>query len=55
MFNDRDRLHRVVKEGAQRVTMLVAWFMANIEDPKARRYTYATFPSYYVWSKGIRK
>jgi len=55
IFNDRDRLHRAVEEGAQRVTTLIGWFIANIEDAKARRYTYATFPSYYVWNKGMRK
>jgi len=35
--------------------MLIGWFIVNIEDTEARRYTYATFPFYYVWNKGIRK
>ena len=55
IFDDRDRLHRVVEEGAQRITMLIGWFIVNSEDPEARRYPYATFPSYYVWNKGMRK
>ena len=55
VFNNHDELHSVMEEGGHRVTVLIGWFIVNIEDTNARHHTYATFPSYYVWNKGMRK
>jgi len=52
VFNDHDELYKVIEEGAHRVTMLIGWFIANLKDIEARRYTYAAFPKYSVWNKG---
>jgi len=55
VFNDRNELHQVVNAAREKVTMLIGWFTTNIEDIEARRYTYATFPSYYIWNKALKK
>ena len=55
VFIFHDELYKVVEEGAQGFTMLIGWFIANVEDIEAKGYTYATFPKCYVWNKGQRK
>jgi len=35
--------------------MLMYWFIANIKDIEARRYTYAAFLTCYVWKKELKK
>jgi len=55
VFNDCNELHQVVNAAREKVNMLIGWFTTNIEDMEARRYTYATFPPYYVWNKALKK
>ena len=55
IFNDRNELHEVVNATRERTTMLIGWFAVNIEHTEARRYTYAAFPTYYVWNKSLKK
>ena len=55
IFNNRNEFHQVVNAARERTTMLIGWFAANIEDTEARRYTYAAFPTYYVWNKSLKK
>jgi len=39
----------------QRLSMLMAWFQVNVDDPQAKKYTYVEFSLYYVRNRSSKK
>jgi len=55
IFNDCNELHQVFSAARERTTMVIGWFTTNIEDIEARRCTYTTHPTDYVWNKWTKR
>jgi hypothetical protein len=50
-FNDTDSLEEVAARAISQRSMLIEYFMMNIEDHKARQYLYREFPEHNIWVK----